>query len=538
MTIETQHNSRINSFIVFGICLLFAVVVFSPTLSTPFVSDGYTLAIYPVPQSHSLLEFFSNSYQGSSYYRPLVNISLSGINRLFGDNPLFFHLWQILIHALSGFFLYLIIRKILSSSRWALIGTLLFIIHPKVMHTVNWIGDHADALCLLFYLLSMVGVLRFIDNRNTKNNRSRKIFWGFVIAISAYLALLSKESGVTLLLAGSFLAWGQSVRQNDDNKRALKNGFITLGLMGLALLAVLFQRLIFEIPFQPHLLEEGLLSRPFVYLTYLPAVPYFYRALGLLGYLFFFLPSVVYYGLLAWGVLKAGLRSKKLNLIKALSSVPAFAFIWLFATLIPNLVSVQVWYFYLMIPGFIVGAMWLAQRLSRWKKLPTYITLGVVSAVYLFATFNASLAWGQAAEVSESMFADIMQEGEKIKQSGGVVLSAAPFNLSGRNDGLFDLPIYSSGRTWGERLTYELEENIDYRIGAFFSLDSPYSSDFEYKRTPSDVCCTTQNNEFFEVLWDHMVAEGSSHSDKQVTIPLEAEYPVFVLKGDRYILLE
>lgn len=538
MNNKPLQKYKINSLVALGTCLLVAVAVFFPTISTPLVGDGYTLAIHPIPQSHSFLEFFSNSYQGSSYYRPLVNSTLSVIHKLLGDSPIIFHLWQILIHAFSGFFLYLILRKILSDSKWALIGSLLFIIHPKVMHTAIHIGDYNDALCLLFYLLAMVGILGFAEHRGTDKSRSGKIIWCIVISVSTYLVLLSKESGITLLPVGFFLTWGQSLRQNDEKKLALKNGFITLGLMGLAFLAVFFQRLIFEIPFQPHLPEEGLLLRPFYYLANLPATPYFYRPLGWLGYLLFFLPSVVYYVLLAWGTLKAGLRNKKLNVIKTLSSIPAFAFIWLFATLVPNMVNIHAWYFYLMIPGFIVGAMWLAKRLSRWKKLPTYITLGVVSAVYLLTTFNASLTWSNAAEVSESMFADIMQEGEKIKQSGGVVLSAAPINFNGSTNGLFELPVYHSGRTWGIRLSYELGMDIDYRTGAFFILNSPSSSDFKYTCTPSDVYCTTQDNEFVGVLYDDMVAEGSVQAEKSVILSHESEYPVFVLEGDRYVLLE
>ncbi|TSK08982.1 MAG: hypothetical protein FPO08_06700 [Geobacter sp.] len=96
------------------------------------------------------------------YYRPLIELTYYLDARLWGMEPVFMHLENVLIHALNTILVYLLARKILSLSAntpcaipgLPLLSALLFALHPANAEAISWIAGRTDPLATVFVLCS------------------------------------------------------------------------------------------------------------------------------------------------------------------------------------------------------------------------------------------------------------------------------------------------------------------------------------------------------------------------------------------------
>jgi hypothetical protein len=112
-------------------------------------------------------------------------------------NPAVFHAANLLIHIGSAIVVYLILRRLIRSSPWpALIGALLFAVHPVQVEPVAWISGFRDVFGGLLALSSILLYIRFLDARQTGARRGSLLIASSVFA----LALLSKPAAVVVPL--------------------------------------------------------------------------------------------------------------------------------------------------------------------------------------------------------------------------------------------------------------------------------------------------------------------------------------------------
>jgi tetratricopeptide (TPR) repeat protein len=110
-----------------------------------------------------------------------------------------FHVFNVLIHALAGIFIFLVIRRLLewagaeqrSRAPWAAFGALLFLLHPFQAESVAYISGRSDALCGMFGCASFAAFLY---------RRSSAISWAGVLPVVLLFgaAVLTKEQAVVL----------------------------------------------------------------------------------------------------------------------------------------------------------------------------------------------------------------------------------------------------------------------------------------------------------------------------------------------------
>lgn len=124
-------------------------------------------------------------------YRPLVRVSL-WLNHRMGTTALPFHITNLLLHLACTVSLYFLFFKLSRSRRGALIGCLLFALHPIHTTNVHFIMGRTGMLCALFYLLAL---LVFLEHAQRQSVRLYILCLGFFL-----LALLSKEEGASLPL--------------------------------------------------------------------------------------------------------------------------------------------------------------------------------------------------------------------------------------------------------------------------------------------------------------------------------------------------
>jgi protein O-mannosyl-transferase len=131
--------------------------------------------------------------------RPVLMLTYWANTRISMEDTSSFHLFNILIHALAGIFVFLVIRRLLewaaadksTRTQFAAFGALLFLLHPLQSESVAYISGRSDALCGMFGCASFAVFLY---------RRSPAIAWARVLAVLLLFAaaVLSKEQAVVL----------------------------------------------------------------------------------------------------------------------------------------------------------------------------------------------------------------------------------------------------------------------------------------------------------------------------------------------------
>lgn len=126
-------------------------------------------------------------------YRPLSLVMFAIEWELSPDDPVLHHIINVLLYALTGFFLFIVLRKLLSDYNLAIpfIISLLFIAHPLHTEVVANIKSRDEIVSFLLVLLSFNFLLNYL-----KSNSVRTIILSVILY---FLAFLSKESAITML---------------------------------------------------------------------------------------------------------------------------------------------------------------------------------------------------------------------------------------------------------------------------------------------------------------------------------------------------
>lgn len=131
-------------------------------------------------------------------YRPLRDISHAVDFALWGENPVGFHLTNVLIHLANALLVFWLIRRFTQHIATAALAALIFAIHPIQTDAVTYISGRRDVLFGLFYLASFRCYLSYRDYRGLRKGRSLIYFALFLLLWG--LSLMSKEMAVSLPL--------------------------------------------------------------------------------------------------------------------------------------------------------------------------------------------------------------------------------------------------------------------------------------------------------------------------------------------------
>jgi hypothetical protein len=122
------------------------------------------------------------------FYRP-VSALVWWFGHLWGWSPLGFHLLSLLVHTGNTGLLYLLARRYLGSAYGGALAALLFAVHPFHVEAITWVAAQPDLLCLLFCLLSLLGLEGYVEARRAAQRALA--LTGALVAFC--LALYSKE---------------------------------------------------------------------------------------------------------------------------------------------------------------------------------------------------------------------------------------------------------------------------------------------------------------------------------------------------------
>jgi tetratricopeptide (TPR) repeat protein len=121
----------------------------------------------------------------SYFYRPLQLLSYSFDHRLWGFNPVGYHITNLLLHILTALALFRLVACLFGDRLLAFLTALLFVVHPIHTEAVSYISGRADSLALLFMLLCFICYIRLTGASL------------YLLTFLTYgLALLSKEGSI------------------------------------------------------------------------------------------------------------------------------------------------------------------------------------------------------------------------------------------------------------------------------------------------------------------------------------------------------
>ncbi|MEO7319542.1 MAG: tetratricopeptide repeat protein [Chthoniobacteraceae bacterium] len=191
--------------------LLAGLLIYAPALNgEPIWDDEYLVGQNPFFKSPVFaLEVFRHYLffdSFSIYYRPVQNLTYMLDYWVWGGNPFGYHLTNVLFHALSGFLLFKVLRRILPGMLGAgvhanvrdvaaFLIAMLWTVHPIHNAAVAYISGRADSIASLFALGAWLLVLR---TREVRGGKRATLF--AASALSMLIALCAKEIALMWLV--------------------------------------------------------------------------------------------------------------------------------------------------------------------------------------------------------------------------------------------------------------------------------------------------------------------------------------------------
>ena len=187
-----------------GLILALAViVVYSPVFWAGFVwDDDVMITNNPVIVGPlGLREIWTTT---AADICPLTLTFFWVEHKLWGLNPLPYHLVNVCLHGAGAIVLWRVLRRLQVPGAW--LGAALWALHPVMVESVAWISEMKNTLSGFFFLLS---ILFFVRGLETGNLHERKGWdWNYPLTLlCAALAITSKSSTLILPLVLCLCAW-------------------------------------------------------------------------------------------------------------------------------------------------------------------------------------------------------------------------------------------------------------------------------------------------------------------------------------------
>ena len=256
------------------------VLVYANSLSGAFVFDDTKQIVgNPTLKSwSSVLSAFTSdvwSFQRHTltadvpppYYRPLFTVYLTVNYKLFGLWEPGWHLVNLLVHTAVTVLVYYLLRRLSRDKVVALLGALLFGLHPAHVESVSWISGIPDPLAALFYVPSIIWYVRYRQEGDRK--------W-LVASVAAFgLSVLCKETPLVLPLV---IGGWELARMKGEKRWANRVWQVILILLPYAIVGgayllmrfTVLGRLSWKHPFMAQVPDSAIwMTVPYVFVNYL-----------------------------------------------------------------------------------------------------------------------------------------------------------------------------------------------------------------------------------------------------------------------------
>ncbi len=234
------EQDRTRRRVLVGAAAIVAVVIcaYVPALRAGFVwDDDSILTANPIIHySNGLYRIWQPGF-GVDYW-PLTSTSFWLEWRLWGLNPLGYHLTNLFLHAACALLLWRVLRRLGIPGAYA--AALLFALHPLNVASVAWITQRKNLVAMVFYLVSIACFLRtaaLAGPGEGPGGRDGRLRGAYALSLACFvLSMMGKASSallpVVLLVA---IAWRRPLRR-DDFLRVLPFALVSAVFSGISAL--------------------------------------------------------------------------------------------------------------------------------------------------------------------------------------------------------------------------------------------------------------------------------------------------------------
>jgi len=230
---ETNDEGRISpAYIMVGILVLIFLAYY-PVFNSYFIN--YDDPTYVIANNHvkSGITADSIKWAFTTFYfynwHPLTWISHMLDVELFGLDPMWHHLTNLLFHVVNSLLLFLLFEKMTGASWKSLCLASLFALHPLHVESVAWVSERKDVLSTFFWFLTMLAYVHY-----TKKPKATKYM---LCALFFILGLMAKPMLVTLPIVLLLIDYWplERLRQGIPDTDGERNGSPNVSLSSLIL---------------------------------------------------------------------------------------------------------------------------------------------------------------------------------------------------------------------------------------------------------------------------------------------------------------
>ena len=180
-----------------GLVFCVTLVAYLPAFRGEFIWNDSDYVTAPALRSLAGLGAIWTQPGATEQYYPLLHSFFWVQHRLWGDQPLGYHLVTLLCHVGAATLFALCLRRLAVPGAW--LAALLFALHPVHVESVAWITEQKNTLSLVFYLAA---ALVYLDYDETRRPRA------YYAALGLFaLSLLCKTVTATLPAALLVVIW-------------------------------------------------------------------------------------------------------------------------------------------------------------------------------------------------------------------------------------------------------------------------------------------------------------------------------------------
>jgi Flp pilus assembly protein TadD len=159
------------SFVIFTyfVLILSTLLVFWQVRNFDFVKYDDNIYVYENPHVlNGLTEdgvIWAFTTNRSANWHPLTWLSLMLDCQLFGANPGWMHLMNLILHLANTLLIFAVLKKMTGALWPSAFVAAAFAIHPMHVESVAWIAERKDVLCTLFLLLTLAAYVSYVRRR-------------------------------------------------------------------------------------------------------------------------------------------------------------------------------------------------------------------------------------------------------------------------------------------------------------------------------------------------------------------------------------